>query len=278
MSPKRTSTATRPTRCIFCLQSSENSKSIEHIVPESLGHNTSTLPVGMVCDSCNNYFGRKVEGVLLNTSYFKALRFRNNIETKKNRPTSQIGIIPKAKMLVNCYTHPDQGFSIGPRNEPDSTALVNFFQKNKTGRLYIPFGEASPDKRLFSRLLAKMAIEAIALRLYPNPKWEDFIYQNQLDEMRNYARHGGRGKTWEYSERRIYPEDRSVFDDGIHYQILNEYDFLWTKRDELYFIFCLFGIEYAINMGGNSIEGFEEWLNNNNGLSPLQSNKEGTFE
>jgi hypothetical protein len=48
-------------RCIFCKNDSSNSKSVEHIIPESLGNTTRTLPKGVVCDTCNNYFARKVE-------------------------------------------------------------------------------------------------------------------------------------------------------------------------------------------------------------------------
>lgn len=40
--------------CIFCHKDSSNSKSIEHIIPESLGNKEHILPNGYVCDICNN--------------------------------------------------------------------------------------------------------------------------------------------------------------------------------------------------------------------------------
>ncbi|MBO5921575.1 MAG: hypothetical protein J6Q48_04230, partial [Bacteroidaceae bacterium] len=46
-------------KCIFCKQESTNAKSVEHIIPETLGNKTFVLPLGMVCDQCNNYFSRK---------------------------------------------------------------------------------------------------------------------------------------------------------------------------------------------------------------------------
>lgn len=38
--------------CIFCNQDSTESKSIEHIIPESLGKDELILDKGIVCDKC----------------------------------------------------------------------------------------------------------------------------------------------------------------------------------------------------------------------------------
>jgi len=37
----------------------------------------------------------------------------------------------------------------------------------------------------------------------------------------------------------------------------------------LYFVVALFGIQYSINLGGPEIEGFQQWLIDNNHQSPL---------
>ncbi|NWK46435.1 HNH endonuclease [Ralstonia pickettii] len=47
-------------RCIFFKEDPSTSRSVEHIVPESLGSPDHVLPVGAVCDGCNQYFSRKV--------------------------------------------------------------------------------------------------------------------------------------------------------------------------------------------------------------------------
>lgn len=44
---------------------------------------------------------------------------------------------------------------------------------------------------------------------------------------------------------------------------------MFTPNGEVYFVIAMFGIEYAINMAGSSIEGYNEWLKNNNNISPL---------
>ena len=71
--------------CIFCHKESSNSKSVEHIIPESLGNKHHFLPKGYVCDECNHYFAIKIENELLSQPYFVSMRFRNEILTKKGR-------------------------------------------------------------------------------------------------------------------------------------------------------------------------------------------------
>lgn len=58
-------------------------KSIEHIVPESLGNLEHTLPVGVVCDTCNNYFSRKFEAPVVHA--FRWLRGQQKVPNKKGR-------------------------------------------------------------------------------------------------------------------------------------------------------------------------------------------------
>ncbi|MEA3187563.1 MAG: hypothetical protein QOD99_1393 [Chthoniobacter sp.] len=72
-------------RCIFCKSQSESSRSVEHIIPESLGNLDHTLPGGVVCDSCNNYFARKVEKPVLDSPMMRLLRSDRQIPNKRRR-------------------------------------------------------------------------------------------------------------------------------------------------------------------------------------------------
>jgi hypothetical protein len=74
-------------KCIFCRETSDDSKSVEHIISESLGNKEHILWEGLVCDSCNNYFTSKTEKRLLEQPYFINLRHRNVIRSKKNHLT-----------------------------------------------------------------------------------------------------------------------------------------------------------------------------------------------
>lgn len=72
-------------RCIFCKSDSSSSVPVEHIVPESLGNVAHVLPIGAVCDGCNQYFARKVEKPLLDSPMFRQLRARMGIPNKRGR-------------------------------------------------------------------------------------------------------------------------------------------------------------------------------------------------
>ena len=72
-------------RCIFCKTSSDDSKSVEHIIPESLGNVAHTLSAGIVCDKCNQYFALKVEKPVLDSNVFRTIRSRMNVPNKKGR-------------------------------------------------------------------------------------------------------------------------------------------------------------------------------------------------
>lgn len=70
-------------KCLFCKQSSTDTKSVEHVVPESLGNTKFILPLGYVCDKCNNYFAREVEKPFLELPELRLLRFQESIPNKK---------------------------------------------------------------------------------------------------------------------------------------------------------------------------------------------------
>ena len=71
--------------CLFCKGSTETSVSIEHILPESLGNFEIVLPAGVVCDRCNNYFARKLEGPVLACGAFLEHRFAGCLPNKSGR-------------------------------------------------------------------------------------------------------------------------------------------------------------------------------------------------
>jgi hypothetical protein len=78
--------------CIFCKSDSSTSRSIEHIIPESLGNTDHVLPVGIVCDSCNNYLAREVEKPFVDPLYLRERHLRAELRNKKNRIPAIDGI------------------------------------------------------------------------------------------------------------------------------------------------------------------------------------------
>lgn len=253
--------------CIFCKQDSSSSKSVEHIIPESLGNKSHILPKGAVCDSCNNYFATKIEKELLSSGYFKSLRFRNEIPNKK-------GTVPMETAIV---AHPEGGkIEIDFRENVIEAVITSkrIFELVNSGvvhKLYIPIHESpEPANPILSRFLCKVALEALAQRFSEADGWNEEIVSNEsLNPLRDYARYWKGSKLWEYSCRKIYDEIFPFGDGDKKYQKLHEYDFIFINK-ETFFICAILGIEYAINMGGDSIEGYTNWLKDNDAISPLQ--------
>ncbi len=53
--------------CIYCRGTSSCAQSREHVVPHALGNRDWMLPVGMVCDACNNRLGSVVDSPFTST-------------------------------------------------------------------------------------------------------------------------------------------------------------------------------------------------------------------
>ncbi|MDD5369403.1 MAG: HNH endonuclease [Anaerolineaceae bacterium] len=91
-------------RCIFCKASTfQQPKSREHVIPEALGNKESVLPPGAVCDSCNNYFARKVEKPVLDSPMFRLLRYDRIIPNKRGKipffSNDELPVLPDYRMM-----------------------------------------------------------------------------------------------------------------------------------------------------------------------------------
>jgi hypothetical protein len=257
-------------RCIFCKRSSVNSRSVEHIIPESLGNSTAVLPAGIVCDKCNNYFSQNVEKPFLNSEAVRLLRFHQAIPSKKGR-------IPSVKAVLSpnftaAISRPKTGPYAGiVELEPEA---YRYLMTAKEGKLIVASAGKEPDHNVVSRFLAKVASEAIADRLMYVPGGVDYLIdEKQFDPIRRYAREGY-PVHWPHKARRIYDQDRKLEERvGIPLQTVWEYDFLQTRQNELYFVLAIFGLELTINVGGPDMEGYESWLKENGEVSPLYVGK-----
>ncbi len=256
-------------RCIFCKSSSNTFRSVEHILPESLGNTKTILPPGIVCDTCNNYYARKVEGQLLNSDYFKHARFSNSIPNKKGRIPPLEPLIGSGPSVLGMYKTVPGDICIYPVDNINEKIFVNHLSKHGPGTLYIPIPKKC-DSYIMSRFLAKVGLELLASRVISLPGWEDeVIFKSELDGIRNYARYGYPPSEWQFYERRIYDEDHVFEIDCEKYEILNEMDLLFLNERYLFSVICIFGVEYVIDMVNPDISGYADWLKQHNYISPL---------
>jgi hypothetical protein len=262
-------------RCIFCKKNASGSKAIEHIIPESLGNEEHTLPPGIVCAPCNNYFASSIEQPVLESGYFVTSRFNALIPNKRRRMPSLSGILLsgyRADQDVRFHRAEVSRSVEGAFQIYAEPAAEEGIVSGRINRVIVPASGSKPNHQLFSRFLGKVAVECMALQLLKNGPHmlPEFIDDEQVDLLRNYSRFGKTGLEWPYSERQIYSAD-FVFPgkNGESYEVLHEWTFLYTNKTEMYFVLAILGVEYAINMGGPDIEGYGLWLKENNGCSPL---------
>ncbi len=178
-------------RCIFCKANSSESRSVEHIVPESLGNRTFTLPPGIVCDKCNNYFATKIEQPFLAASALTHLRFYQALPSKRGRIPSMAGtILPDIPAVLHRELDPLS--TVMDVEQGDLDRLLRRLDDRQPGQLLLPAAGAMPASAVVSRFLAKVALEAMAERLIHKPGGIDWLVDEvQLDEIRDHARRGG---------------------------------------------------------------------------------------
>lgn len=261
-------------RCLFCKEDSQSSRSVEHILPESIGNVSHTLPQGVVCDGCNNYFARKVEKPFLECPPIALLRFEQAVPSKRGRVPSCNGILlPSAPAVLTRAPHGKPGMAM----EVSEPAIRQILRAGK-GTIIVPAsGDGLPDGPVLSRFLAKAALEAMALRLVERSGGIEYLVDHAgLYALRDHARRGAT-LLWPVSVRRIYDANRVwSTESGELYQVAHEFDILKTDSDEWFFILALFGLELAMNFGGPEIAGYKRWLEEKSGASPLYSGKNAT--
>jgi hypothetical protein len=257
--------------CIFCKGDSRGSRSVEHVIPESLGNTEHILKAGIVCDQCNNYFATKVEGPLLSDPYFRYQCSQADIPSKKGRAPRVRGIHPQSRTIIEVVRNLDgSGISVGAAFEKDEEHWAAAILKAETGRIYVPRPTA-PDETLMSRFLAKVAVECLALKMVERDDGiDEVVSELALDPLRDYARRGPVKPPWLFHARTLYPPAFAFTKVGQDpYEVLHEWIFTSLGGERLYFVLGLFGVEYTLNLGEREIESYLAWLNTNSDRSPL---------
>jgi hypothetical protein len=166
--------------CIFCKQDSRASRKVEHILPESLGGGDwACLPIGCVCDDCNQYFGSKIEQRAIACYPFNMTRILNGVVTKKKK----MATLETYRGLLRA--HPIPGLiGIDPVSETIEAGILS-------GQItQIRLIAEIADPTVVCRLLLKIGIEALA---YESVK--DAI-SDRYDKARRFARAPKNGDKW----------------------------------------------------------------------------------
>lgn len=178
--------------CLFC-RTQGNFRTREHIVPESLGNDTDIVE-GVICSSCQNYFGKEIEKATLGQTPIAFWRSYLGIQTKKKRLPS-VNLDPLAGGAMPAF-HPISDTGIGFSAHEDGSTSIDvdssvFIQK----LLSQDKGEyrmvLSPwHVSIIGRFLGKMGLEYVALADL------DCAFSVQFDDIRSFVRYGSTKHLW----------------------------------------------------------------------------------
>lgn len=255
--------------CIFCKLPSDDSVSVEHVIPESLGNDQYILDKGTVCDKCNNYFSYTIEQPLLNLHYFKSIRHRLNIVSKKGRIPNDKGFMIEPETEVEFHTDKNKNNSISFNDEE---AILNIFNKD-TFEVFIPiFSSPGKDNIHVSKFLGKIAIEALALSAQRNKlNIEENTSQESLDNLKRFVRKGNKNEYWPYHERQLYHPDAGLQNPETkeYFTIVTAMGFIYTNNFFLFHQFLILGTEFTIDLTNPTTSNIVEWFEKNNNRSPV---------
>lgn len=199
--------------CIFCKRDSSNSKSIEHIIPESMGcPDNFFLERGIVCDDCNTRKLSRLDEDLQN--FFGILKPLNIQKNKEGCPTKANG--------HNFYAENNNGdisIYLNVNNPPvkiKEGVIIESLKKNNgvINNIQMRNSEAGTATISFSQNLnvhkqVKRALHKIAFEYYCLCKGVDSALDEKFDSVRDYVS-GGNG------ERNILMVEKLTKEEGIH--------------------------------------------------------------
>ncbi len=192
-------------RCIFCGCDSSQCRSVEHIIPESLGNDSKELILdkGCVCDKCNNYFSTNVENPFLSLDSIKRIRFEFDVPSKKGR-------VPTTDVLVSNEKCEFRRINGELFVAADSKTIKRILEQNPR---HLIVKTASIDEMqnsyIVSRMLAKMAFELVVKSFLDCKNTDEDTYIEIEDghpfaKLRDYARNGDfKNRIWPYSVQNI---------------------------------------------------------------------------
>lgn len=186
-----------PNKCIWCLgeQSSERFNSKSHVLPECVGNKRQqVLPAGIVCDQCNNFFGRRVEVALINDPIFEARVGILQLRDKKGEFAynhSPLGVHRVANMEAEISSNKVTLITkYEIKGQPNKPHEIRNISKSKD--------YSKRDLALLSRAVHKIAFESLAHSLFVKSglKFEHIdlknidIFDRSFEAIRRWARYG----------------------------------------------------------------------------------------
>ncbi len=220
-----------------------NSKSVEHIIPESLGNIKLIIPNGHICDKCNNYFATHIENEFLNLDAIKSLRTFHFVTSKK-------GKIPDlSAFFAGEETKIDFDAKTGNAIIKLSPYTVYELMANEFPKAFITHGvdiNELKNNYVISRFLIKIFSEINLYKALEYNHGDLFLFgDDKIKELFDYVRKGSRcKKIYSYTvnqTKEIVPLDNDDFICSV--EITHDKSYKLTGM-----VFKLFELEFILNI------------------------------
>ena len=227
----------RKNHCIFCKMTDGNFRSVEHVIPESIGNETLFLPRGYVCDNCNTRIS-KLEEKFVNQLPMSLPRiFFASVGKKGKFPSAKFSNVDLQKNSPNAIT---MIYPVGAKSIPKATELPDGGYKLKMSLIQQQF-----NPHIIARVLFKMGLGIVAI----DRGQEDALHP-RYDPAREYILNGGH-----------FPNRLAIFKEG-HQSNVSKIEGAINNKEGTFIFFELLGARFLIGLEPNpKIEISEQLLN-----------------
>lgn len=168
-------------KCIYCLKVSDTTKGVAHVFPEAIVKNNVTLPIGTVCDDCNNYL-KELDSALIAHNHIWPLIQIMGLPGKKGKPRKKLGFME--------LSEEDQSISMNLTQK--SIEKISFTDKQIHVQAKNP---QDFEDKLFRRALHHIALNSLALG-----GGHELVLNSVFDNARKYIRQPKKGEVWPYAQ------------------------------------------------------------------------------
>ena len=198
------------------------------------------------------------------------------VPNKRGKIPPIIGLHAQSRTKVEVVRLPDgEGLAAFVAKGEDPSRWIKSVTTSDRGSLYLPHSSMPEICPTLARFVGKVGLETLAHRVLDvDGANREIAFKQELAELRDFVRWNRGPESWPFSVRRIYPSDFLFLQPfGEPFEVLHELDLLVTPDNELFAVFAIFGVEYAMNLGGPDLDGYEKWLTEHNNKSPLYVGK-----
>jgi len=175
-----------PNICIWCHRKPPKiTFNLNHVLPECVGNeNQQTLPPGIVCSSCNSYFGTRVEPVLLDDPIFHVIAVVLSLVDPDDMNVFRDTLFDTTHQPVK---PPQRNLNLSTHIAANQINLdVSYEIQGQISREYTP-----RQLKFLSRAVHKIAFESLAWEIYVKGiKNPPDLFSSEFEPARLWAREG----------------------------------------------------------------------------------------